>query len=302
MKTGKIYLIALLFSAMALTISSCGGDDDTGTTGPSEDVLGTMTTSGKYSAMLAAFDKVGLTAQLNASSGMTVLAVSDDQLKIQKIHLDTMGTDRVRSFLTFHLISGTKNVADFSADGYVSSQCTDGPNGEKISIYTRVTGDNVRFNGINYLIKTDATNGVVYEMEQALKIPTVVDHLAYNKNIEIYKSGTNLQSSIKTQITTKINTVFATTQTNFQAFLNDNNSTIASLSPLIREPLLKNSVVEGSVHANLLTGTIKTLGEDITVTSAGGTITLNGKAKVLVSDIQCTNGLIHIIDDVLYDM
>jgi transforming growth factor-beta-induced protein len=61
-------------------------------------------------------------------------------------------------------------------------------------------------------------------------------------------------------------------------------------------------VAEGSFKAAdiIAAGKVKTLeGSDITVTTEGSTVLLNGKAKVLEADLMASNAVIHIIDTVL---
>ncbi|MFT5480045.1 MAG: putative surface protein with fasciclin (FAS1) repeats, partial [Bacteroidia bacterium] len=66
-----------------------------------------------------------------------------------------------------------------------------------------------------------------------------------------------------------------------------------------RQKILENSTMDGSVKASLLSGTMTTLGDDMVVTSVSGELTLNGKAKVVHKDVQCVNGLMHVIDNLL---
>ena len=40
-------------------------------------------------------------------------------------------------------------------------------------------------------------------------------------------------------------------------------------------------------------------GKSIKLSAAGGTLSLNGKAKVVKADIAASNGVIHVIDSVI---
>ena len=81
----------------------------------------------------------------------------------------------------------------------------------------------------------------------------------------------------------------------------------ATLEALLANPealadLLKYHVVSGEkMSGDLTSGSVSTLltGKSINVTVSGGMITLNGTAGVETADLDATNGVIHIIDEVL---
>jgi len=61
-------------------------------------------------------------------------------------------------------------------------------------------------------------------------------------------------------------------------------------------------VIAGNVPASVVTtlheaATVE--GSMVTIATANGTVTLNGSSKVTATDIQATNGVIHVIDTVL---
>ena len=68
------------------------------------------------------------------------------------------------------------------------------------------------------------------------------------------------------------------------------------------QAVLTYHVVSGAIHSSDLkpTQTVKTVeGKDITITVANGVVTINGVAKVTTANVDCTNGVVHIIDTVL---
>jgi uncharacterized surface protein with fasciclin (FAS1) repeats len=73
--------------------------------------------------------------------------------------------------------------------------------------------------------------------------------------------------------------------------------------PALFADLLTYHVVSGSVKSTDLTsGSVMTLldGESIEVFISGGAVTLNSTSKVIGPDYACTNGYVHIIDEVLF--
>ena len=74
-------------------------------------------------------------------------------------------------------------------------------------------------------------------------------------------------------------------------------------NPEVLADLLKYHVVSGKkMSADLSNGTVPTLlsGESINITVSGGTVTLNGTSNVETADLEATNGVIHIIDEVIF--
>jgi uncharacterized surface protein with fasciclin (FAS1) repeats len=96
-------------------------------------------------------------------------------------------------------------------------------------------------------------------------------------------------------------TVFAPTD---DAFKKLPNGTVATL---LKDPegnlkqILLYHVVSGNVMAKdamSLTYAKTVQGDNITITSKNGTLMVNG-AKVIIADIKCSNGVIHVIDTVI---
>jgi plastocyanin len=95
--------------------------------------------------------------------------------------------------------------------------------------------------------------------------------------------------------------VFAPTD---DAFKKLPNGTVATL---LKDPegdlkqILLYHVVSGNIMANdaMNLNFAKTVqGDNITITSKNGTLMVNG-AKVIIADIKCSNGVIHVIDSVI---
>ncbi len=95
-------------------------------------------------------------------------------------------------------------------------------------------------------------------------------------------------------------TVFAPTNAAFAKLDPDVLNTIIS-TPSLLTALLQYHVVSGAVTSDMLSnGAVPTLlsGQSIDVNVSGG-VTLNGTSKVTSANIIATNGVIHIIDEVL---
>ena len=96
-------------------------------------------------------------------------------------------------------------------------------------------------------------------------------------------------------------TVFAPTNTAFDN-LPEGALDILLANPTVLAEVLQYHVVAGKVMSSDLTsGSVPTLlsGESIEVVVSGSSVTLNGSASVTSADNEATNGVVHIIDEVL---
>lgn len=96
-------------------------------------------------------------------------------------------------------------------------------------------------------------------------------------------------------------TVFAPTNNAFDNLLEAvGQSSLDDVPDEVLRELLEYHVVAGSTLSNQLSnGDVTTAGgEKIAVMTSGG-VTLNGTAEVTTADVRATNGIVHIIDEVL---
>jgi transforming growth factor-beta-induced protein len=96
-------------------------------------------------------------------------------------------------------------------------------------------------------------------------------------------------------------TVFAPTNSAFEALPEGALETLLA-NPTVLADLLKYHVVSGNIMStDLSNGPVPTLldGETIEV-SVNGSVTLNGSATVTSADNEASNGVVHIIDEVLF--
>ena len=96
-------------------------------------------------------------------------------------------------------------------------------------------------------------------------------------------------------------TVFAPTNAAFQAIPEETLNTILG-NPALLTSLLQYHVVGGEKKSgDLSTGPVQTLlsGQTVAVDVSGGMVTLNETSNVTAADIGASNGVIHVIDEVL---
>lgn len=97
-------------------------------------------------------------------------------------------------------------------------------------------------------------------------------------------------------------TVFAPTNAAFNKIDSETLNNIIA-NPALLTALLQYHVVSGDIMSgDLSNGPVQTLlsGQTIDVNVSGGTVTLNSSSEVTEADIDASNGVIHIIDEVLF--
>jgi transforming growth factor-beta-induced protein len=196
--------------------------------------------------------------------------------------------------LLYHVASGKFMAADLIKSGEVTTL-----QGKKIKVEQKSNGD-VILNGIVKVTTADipASNGVIHVIDTVLippAEPTIVDIAAADPRFTTLVSALQSQNLVGALSGAGPFTVFAPT--------NDAFAKLASVpggEALTR--VLKYHVASGKFSASDLSKLkdIQTLaGENIFISKQGNSLILNGLVKVIIADIQASNGVIHVIDTVL---
>ena len=316
-----LHLRGLTFALLATTLfffSSC--DKDEPTEDPKNIVELAQETSDLSSLVEALTDNRHTTdfvALLSGTTDYTVFAPNNAAFQalldsdaswnsIADIPIETL--DLV---LKHHVVSGKVMAADLTAT-YVNT-LAEGPNSEALSLQVDVSPD-VVFNGSTSPVTTDvsASNGVVHIVNSVMLPPNVVNHALNNANFSTLVAALT-DSRHTTDFVTVLSgtgpfTVFAPTNDAFQALL-DSDSTWNSLADIpiaTLDAVLQYHVVNGAnVQSDELTdGQNVTMlgGGTVTVDlSAGAKLTTSSSQSVMISatDVQGTNGVVHVVDAVL---
>lgn len=174
--------------------------------------------------------------------------------------------------------------------------------GSYLSLKADVTSS-VKLNKNTNVTKADidVKNGVIHVIDRVLLPPTVVDQALNNDSFSIL-----VQAVIKANLVDALNdngpfTIFAPTNAAFETLFSTLGiSGIADLTEEQLAPILTYHVVSGNVLSTQLSeGAVPTLnGESLSV-SLSPAPEINGTAKIVVTDVQASNGVIHVIDSVL---
>lgn len=309
----KIFALMLL---CGFVIISCEESRDETETPKSIYELASMDSD--LSNLKAAIDKAGLASTLNASGSFTVFAPSNaafTQFLADNgfASLNDVPNAALKEILLNHVLS-SKVMAAQVTTGYVSTLAKGSASSARnLSMYIN-TASGVKINGISTVTKTDinATNGVVHKVDKVIGLPTIVTHALANPNFTTLVSALTRNDmpnfvGILSGTASSPFTVFAPTNTAFGALLTELNLlNLAAIPTATLENALKYHVVAGANVAstdivnNMNVTTFQ--GGTFKITTTGGvkiTDANNRVANVIATDVQCSNGIIHVLDKVI---
>ncbi|MBP0611782.1 fasciclin domain-containing protein [Chryseobacterium sp. cx-311] len=309
----KIFSLVLLFGFIS---TAC--EDSTTEMETYSSIYELTASDPDLSNLKAAIDKAGLASTLNQSGNFTVFAPSNAAFS-QFLSangfasLNDVPTAALKEILLNHVL-GTKMMASQVATGYVSTMAKGSASSTRnLSMFVN-TASGVKLNGVSTVTQTDlmATNGVIHKVDKVIGLPTVVTHVLANPNFSTLVSALTRNDmpdfvGILGGSTGSPFTVLAPNNAAFGSLLTEINLPgLASIPTVTLENALKYHVVAGAnvastdIMNNMNVTTFQ--GGTFTVTTTGGvkiTDANNRMSNVIATDVQCSNGIIHVLDKVL---
>lgn len=308
-------LISLLpvFSLLLFSFSftACEDDDETITPVETNTITDVASSNPNFSILVEALKKADLDDDLaSTSSDFTVFAPTNAAFtallaELGASSLNDIPKETLTKVLLYHVLSG-KALASQVSTGYYSS-LSDGPvEGSKLSLY--VDKSALKINGRAGITGTDimASNGVIHVIDKVLLPMSIADHAVANESFSSLVaalSKANLVSAVNDA--TKTYTVFAPTNDAFTSLLTALGVTLDDLSAETLTPILLYHVVDAYVPSSAVTAgyvpTLSTAFEKNVSLQIGvtGGVKLNNTVNVVATDVVATNGIIHVIDQVL---
>ncbi len=295
-------------------LSSCSDDDDN----YDKNVYNIVAKDADLSNLKAAIDKAGLATTLQSSGTFTVFAPSNAAFTafLQAngfASLEQVPTATLKEILLNHVLSTEVKAAQVTT-GYVSTLAKGAASSSRnLSMYIN-TSNGVKINGVSNVTKTDidVTNGVIHKVDAVIGLPTIVTHATANPNFTTLVAALTRNDmpnfvSILSGTANSPFTVFAPTNTAFSGLLTELNlSGLSAIPQATLENTLKYHVVAGAnVASTDLTNNMNVTtfqGGKFTITTTGGakiTDAKNRVSNIVATDVQCSNGIIHVIDKVI---
>jgi transforming growth factor-beta-induced protein len=268
-----------------------------------KNIVDTAVEAGKFKTLAAALGAAGLVDAVKGPGPFTVFAPSDEAFaKLPKGTVETLlkpeNKEKLKAILTYHVVPGKVMAKDVLGVKGAKSL-----NGQRIDV--KVDGGKVMGDGAQ-VVATDiaCTNGVIHVIDSVIlpsedNIPTVATKAGKFNTLLAAAKAAGLVEALSGD---KALTVFAPTDDAFAKLPKDTVATL--LKPENKDKLkaiLLFHVVEGRVYSEdaLAAKSAATLqGSKVEITVKDGAAYVNG-AKILATDVDASNGVIHIIDSVI---
>ena len=298
MKRMTIALLAVTLLAVLVPQAYAGYGQKGG-----KDIVDTAVAAGNFKTLAAALTEAGLVDALKGEGPFTVFAPTDDAFaKLPKGTVETLlkpeNRDQLVSILTYHVVSGktgSKDVVKLSAAATL--------NGQRVDIKTE--GGAVMIDGAR-VTKADieASNGVIHVIDTVL-MPATENIVGVAKGAGKFNT---LIAAVQAAGLADVLmgkgpfTVFAPTD---DAFAKLPGGTVESLLKEENrgklQTILKYHVVSGRVFSDEVVkqkevATLAGMGVRISVKDGKA---MANESSIVATDIDATNGVIHVIDGVL---
>lgn len=311
----KIRNLAMI-ALFAIFTVSC--DDDDNNVVVDNTITGKATATANLSILVQALVKADLATTLKGAGPYTVFAPTNDAFTAflattPYATINDVPKEALTQILLNHVVTGAVKSTDLTT-GYIKTLAKGtASTSNTLSMYVN-TAAGVKLNGVSTVTTADimASNGVVHIVDKVIDLPTIVTHAAANANFSTLVSVLNRSGQpnfITALSATGPFTVFAPTNSAFTALdLELTPGGIAGVSAANLTKVLQYHVVSPAnvLAASLTEGQVVT---PILTPAQTFTIQLTGGAKIkdannrisniIITDVQCSNGVIHAIDKVL---
>lgn len=281
----------------------------------SQTIVDIAVADGRFTTLVAAVQAGGLAETLSGEGPFTVFAPTDDAFAaLPEGTLDSLllpeNQQQLTDILLYHVVPGKVMASDVvGLDGQMADTALEG---KQIDI--KVEMGNVYLNENTQVIITDieASNGVIHVIdsvllpssdEAATESPDIVDTAVADGRFNTFVAAVQAADLVETLKGAGPFTVFAPTDDAFAALPAGTLDSL--LLPENKQQLtdiLLYHVVPGKVMAADVTGlssTTTALGQDVNIKVEDGKVLMNGNVEIIITDIETSNGVIHVIDTVL---
>jgi len=269
------------------------------------DIVDTAVKADNFNTLVTAVQEAGLVNALKGDGPFTVFAPTDEAFAaLPEGILNNLlaNPDLLTEVLLYHVVEGKVMAEDVVGLNGTKAATL---NGKEVSI--NVSDGKVFINEAQ-VITTDvkATNGVIHVIDSVLvpyeDLMDIVDTAIRTQSLDTLVTAVveaDLAGALKSEgpftVFAPIDSAFAKLPDLYIDHLLQNKSVLASY--------LKYHVIEGKVMAADVLGldgaSVNTLlGKDVEVSISNGSVYIDN-AKVIVTDIETKNGVIHLIDSVL---
>lgn len=318
MKKSMIWLSSLLLFGSITLFTACDDDDDD--TMESTTIVSFAQDSDNYTLLADAVVAADLDGVLSSPGSYTVFAPDNDAFEALLASnndwnsIDDIPTEVLTAVLTNHVVPASFTAQNLQT-AYYSTLSASGFGDATLDLYVSTDGG-VTLNGgpTVDLPDQEVSNGVIHGIDAVIELPTVVTFATTNPALSSLVAALTREDLSADFVSTLSGdgpfTVFAPTNQAFQDLLDSNSdwNTLNDIPVATLEAVLSYHVVSGTNarSEDLMDGmSVNTLaGETITL-NVGENVTIDDNnadtdaSEVVLADIQASNGVVHVIDQVL---
>jgi transforming growth factor-beta-induced protein len=277
-----------------------------------KDIVDTAVADGRFQTLVAAVTAAELVDTLKSEGPFTVFAPTDDAFAalpegtVESLLLPE-NKQALTDILLYHVVSGKVMAADV-----VGLESATTVLGKDVAI--KVDMGNVYINDAQVIITDiETSNGIIHVIDAVILPPseeevmmeekTIVDIAVADGRFNTLVAAVTAAELVETLSSEGPFTVFAPTDDAFAALpAGTLDSLLLPENKQALTDILLYHVVSGKVMAADVVGLSATptvLGKDITIKVEDGKVFLNDTIQVIITDIEASNGVIHVIDAVL---
>ncbi len=295
----KLYKLVSLIVALALLFAAIPPAGVAAQTEEPQTIVAIASANANFKTLVAAVSAAGLVDTLNGTGPFTVFAPTDAAFaKLGKATIDGLLADpeKLASILLYHVVPSKQMAADVLAS-------TSAMTAAGLPVVYTVRNNQAFINNAR-ITATDivASNGVIHVIDTVILPPgsDIVDTAAANPQFKTLVAAVQAAGLVDTLKSAGPFTIFAPTDA---AFAKLGKQTIDALlaDPETLKSILLYHAVSGNVYAGRITdkqSTATVNGANVQFSIRNGQVFIND-ARVTVTNILTTNGVIHVIDTVI---
>ncbi|QIL75484.1 fasciclin domain-containing protein [Hymenobacter sp. HDW8] len=327
--------LRLLTVGLFIGLSATSCDDDEVIIPPvtQQNIVQVAQSNADFSVLVAAVTKADLATTLSGAGPFTVFAPNnaafaklaggplDAFSSVAKINAVTDASQiaALRGVLLYHVLPSNVMASNIATGASTTARPASASGVNDNSIYLTKTGSNVFINGATSVVTADisASNGTIHAIDNVLLPPSqtiagIVQSSAAASPAQFTQLLRALQrpaaqALLAAAASNSSNiTVFAPTDAAFQAALTALNLQNVDQIPdaTLVAILQKHIVSSGRVFSSdLVPGNVATLNGNVTIAASGTGFTVRGgsgtAANITPANILATNGVVHVINQVL---
>ncbi|MFD2565080.1 fasciclin domain-containing protein [Aquimarina rubra] len=266
----------------------------TSTIFPDQTIVELIVEDGRFTSLVGALQATDLVAPLSGEGPFTVFAPTDEAFAVLN---EVPELEVLKQVLLYHVASGRLNTPELLQEEMITTL-----QGEDVKVSLNENNEIVINDTVKLLsANIGGSNGVIQIIDAVLippsfqPLPSIVEIAVATPELSTLVGALQASDLVETLNGDGPFTVFAPTNDAFDAL------DAIPQGEALTEVLLYHVAAGKFTAEDLLAGqTVTTVqGDEVTIEMINGEVFLNRNIKVIMADIEASNGIVHVIDGVL---